>query len=93
MTTGKDPQTADGLGGVHNVTQPRAPVPDYPATAAPAPATPGPVPASDSHMESDPDQIGKVVHTQPLPNASSSDVRVAPEQASAFAAEKDAPPS
>lgn len=89
MTTGKDPQTADGLGGVHNVTQPRAPVPDYPASAAPAPADAGPLPASDSHMESDPDQIGKVVHTAPVANASSSDIRVAPEQASAFAAEKE----
>lgn len=89
MTTGKDPKTADGLGGVHNVTQPRAPVPDYPSTAAPAPATAGPIPARDSHMESDPDQIGKVVHTEAFPNASSSDVRVAPEQGSVFTAEKN----
>ena len=89
MTTGKDPQTADGLGGVHNVTQPRVPVPNYPASATPAPAAPGPIPASDSHMAGDTDQIGKVVHTEPVPTASSSDVRVAPQQASAFAAEKD----
>ena len=89
MTTGKDPQTADGLGGVHNVSQPRAPVPDYPATAAPASVAPGPVPGSDSHMESDPDQIGKVVHTEAVSSLSPSDARGALGQASAWAAEKD----
>ena len=108
MSTGKDPQTADGLGGVHNVTQPRAPVPNYPATPAPEPAATGPIPGSDAHMESDPDQVGKVVHTEPAPlgrpsdaaaastarpartpQAPFQDARVAPDQPSAWAAEKD----
>lgn len=89
MTTGKDPQTADGLGGVHNVTQPRAPVPAYPAASQTEPAAPGPVPGSDAEMVGDRDQVGKVVHTAPDPAAAASDARIAPEQPSAWAAEKD----
>lgn len=88
MTTGKDPQSIDGLGGVHNVTTPRAPVPVYPPAAAPEPAAVGPVPGSDAAMVEDRDQVGKVVHTAPDPDVAPSDARIAPDQPSAWAAEK-----
>ncbi|MBO9547287.1 hypothetical protein [Caulobacter sp.] len=88
MTPGKDPQTRDGLGGVHNATAPRAPVPAYPPGAAPAPAAVGPIPGRDAAMVEDRDQVGKVVHTAPDPAAAPSDARIAPEQPSAWAAEK-----
>jgi hypothetical protein len=89
MATGKDPQTADGLGGVHNVTQPRAPVPDYPAAAPPKAAAPGPIPAVDSAMVEDSDQVGKVFHAQPVAQAAPFNGRAAADEASAWAAEKE----
>ena len=67
MTIGKDPLTADGVGGVHNVQQARAPVPDYAEPAAAA--TPIAHGARDdgARMIDDADQIGRVVHTDAPP--------------------------
>ncbi|WP_146197941.1 hypothetical protein [Caulobacter endophyticus] len=62
MANGKDPQTADGLGGVHKVGQGRQP-------AGAAPRDPEPVAvvegrrAGFSRLVEDPDQLSKVVHT------------------------------
>jgi hypothetical protein len=68
MSTGKDPQSADGLGGVHEVAEPRAaaPAPLVPADAEPVVAAHGPIPGTDAIVD-DPDQITKVVHTVPAP--------------------------
>lgn len=67
MAQGKDPEAADGLGGVHKVTVPRA-------SAAPAVAPDPDAPivghgpgAADAHLVDDPDQIAKVVHTIEAP--------------------------
>ncbi|CAN5364919.1 hypothetical protein BH10PSE4_BH10PSE4_22910 [soil metagenome] len=66
MSTGKDPQTADGLGGVHKVAEPRAAAPALAADAEPVVVARGPIPGQDAFVD-DPDQIAKVVHTIPAP--------------------------
>ena len=65
MARGKDPQTADNLGGVHNVTVPRQPAPSTPGD--PEPVAVGRGPDRDTHLIEDPDQIAKVVHTVEAP--------------------------
>lgn len=66
MAQGKDPQTADGLGGVHKVVTPRQSVPDLPRDPEPVIVAEGER-AGTSRLVDDPDQIAKVVHTQPAP--------------------------
>jgi hypothetical protein len=72
MTQGKDPPTADGLGGVHKVGAPRQ-------RAAAVTCDPEPVVvaqgtrAGSSHMVDDPDQIAKVIHTEDAPIGPPSD--------------------
>jgi hypothetical protein len=67
MAQGKDPQTADGLGGVHKVVTPRQPALNN------APRDPEPVVVAEgqragfSQMVDDPDQVGKVIHTVDAP--------------------------
>lgn len=63
MAKGKDPQTADGLGGVHKVVTPREPVPQVPRDPEPVVVAEGQR-AGSSRLVEDPDQIAKVVHTQ-----------------------------
>lgn len=65
MSQGKDPETADGLGGVHKVTQPRSPVPDV--QRDPEPVVVGHGRPGDARLVDDPDQIARVVHTQEAP--------------------------
>lgn len=65
MSQGKDPETADGLGGVHKVAEPRAPVPEPPRD--PEPVVIGQGRPDDARMVDDPDQIARVIHTQPAP--------------------------
>jgi hypothetical protein len=65
MSKGKDPQSADGLGGVHKVVEPRARVPHVPRD--PDPVVVGYGRADDARLVDDPDQIARVVHTQPAP--------------------------
>ena len=66
MSTGKDPETADGLGGVHKVAEPRQAAATPPADPEPVVVARGPVPGTDVFVD-DPDQIAKVVHTVPAP--------------------------
>jgi hypothetical protein len=66
MTTGKDPLTADGLGGVHKVAEPRPQTPAPLPNSEPVVVARGPVPGSDAFVN-DPDQIAKVVHTVAAP--------------------------
>ncbi len=66
MSTGKDPQTADGLGGVHKVAEPRAAAPAPAADNDPVVVARGPILGRDAFVD-DPDQIAKVVHTIPAP--------------------------
>jgi hypothetical protein len=107
MAKGKDPETADGLGGVHKVVTPRAPAPLGPGASEPTRVGHGPQPGSDDMVE-DPDQVARVVHTREAPieppsdaNAREStlrpmrtpqapfqDARVAPDEPSAWSAEK-----
>lgn len=67
MAHGKDPQTADGLGGVHKVVTAREPV------VTGVPRDPEPVIVAEgeragfSRMVDDPDQVGKVIHTVEAP--------------------------
>ncbi|MBI1684151.1 hypothetical protein [Caulobacter hibisci] len=72
MSTGKDPQTADGLGGVHKVNTPRPSAPVAPSDAEAVVVARGPLPGSDGLVD-DPDQIAKVVHTVPAPVETASD--------------------
>jgi hypothetical protein len=76
MSTGKDPQTADGLGGVHKVAEPRQTAATPPAHRDPVVAARGPVPGTDAFVD-DPDQIAKVVHTVPAPVEPPSDANAA----------------
>ena len=68
MAIGKDSDSRDGLGGVHKVCAPRPSVPDYPLPAAQGaePVARG-YRAGESHLVADPDQIARVVHTEPAP--------------------------
>lgn len=66
MAQGKDPQTADGLGGVHKVVQPRQPVPVTPRDAEPVVVAEGER-AGFSRLVEDPDQVAKAVHTIEAP--------------------------
>lgn len=66
MAQGKDPQTADGLGGVHKVVIPRQPVPAVARDPEPVIVAEGER-AGGSRLVDDPDQIAKVVHTQDAP--------------------------
>jgi len=107
MAKGKDPETADGLGGVHKVVTPRAPAPVRTGASGATRVGHGPEPGSADMVE-DPDQIARVVHTQdaPIEPASDADARestlrpmrtpqapfqdapVAPDEPSAWSAEK-----
>lgn len=66
MAQGKDPETADGLGGVHKVAVPRE-------TDAPPPRDPEPVVVAEgvragfSRLVDDADQVAKVIHTVDTP--------------------------
>jgi len=66
MTTGKDPETSDGLGGVHKVAEPRQAASTPPADPQPVVVARGPIPGTDAVVD-DPDQIAKVVHTVAAP--------------------------
>lgn len=66
MAQGKDPETSDGLGGVHKVAVPRQPVPSVPRDPGTVAVGHGPEPGSAGMVE-DPDQIAHVVHTEPAP--------------------------
>lgn len=66
MSKGKDPQTADGLGGVHKVLAPR------PATPVDLGSVdqPGVVEGQRAgfyRSVPDPDQVSQVIHTAPAP--------------------------
>jgi hypothetical protein len=78
MAQGKDPQTADGLGGVHKVTQPRQGGVPVPRDAEPVRVAEGER-AGVSDLVDDPDQIAKVVHP---------DVQVASDEPSVWTAAK-----
>jgi hypothetical protein len=71
MAQGKDPQTADGLGGVHKVAVPR-PAPTGPADVEPVVVVEGER-AGFSRLVDDPDQVAKVVHTVDAPIEPESD--------------------
>lgn len=66
MAQGKDPETADGLGGVHKVVTPRAAVSPVRADSEPVIVAEGQR-AGASRMVDDPDQVAKVVHTIDAP--------------------------
>lgn len=70
MAQGKDPRTADGLGGVHNVHEPRPTavpaLPDTRETSEPVVVAEGQR-AGYSRTVDDPDQVGKVIHTVEAP--------------------------
>lgn len=66
MAQGKDPQSADGLGGVHKVVTPREPVAQVPRDREPVIVGEGQR-AGFSRLVDDPDQIAKVVHTEDAP--------------------------
>jgi hypothetical protein len=68
MAQGKDPKTADGLGGVHNAVVPRQPVPAVPPDPEPAVVAEG-VRAGYSRLVDDPEQIARAVHTLEAPIA------------------------
>lgn len=65
MSQGKEPETADGLGGVHKVAQPRQPVPNVPRDPEPVVVRHGR--PDDTRLVDEPDQIARVVHTQEAP--------------------------
>lgn len=73
MTQGKDPQTADGLGGVHKVGEPRQATPDTPRGDQPVVVAESQR-AGFSRLVDDPDQIAKVVHTVAAPVERENDV-------------------
>lgn len=66
MAQGKDPETADGLGGVHKVVTPREPAPLTPHDRQPVAVGRGPRPGTNGFAD-DPDQIAKVIHTGDAP--------------------------
>ena len=66
MAQGKDPQTADGLGGVHKSVLARRAAPQVKPDPEPVIVAEGQR-AGASHLVDDPDQIAKVVHTAPAP--------------------------
>lgn len=66
MAEGKDPETADYLGGVHKVVVDRPTVPAVPKDAEPVVVAEGER-AGFSRLVDDPDQIAKVVHTIDMP--------------------------
>src|SRR6218665_3222922 len=72
MAQGKDPQTSDGLGGVHNVVTPRQPAPERLADPEPVAVAEGQR-AGTSRLVDDPNQIAKVVHTEDAPIAAPND--------------------
>lgn len=87
MPEGKDPRTADGLGGVHKLAVARQEV------AATRPDAERPVVAEAtragfSQLVDDPDQVAKVIHTADAPDASFQDARVSPEEPSVWTAAK-----
>ena len=67
MAIGKDPRSADGLGGVHKVQEDRPAVPAYPDHAGDPVFVAHGARDEEAHMVADPDQIGRVVHTRPAP--------------------------
>lgn len=66
MTKGKDPEAADGLGGVHKVGVSREPVPPPSGDSEPAIIGHGVRPGAAGY-EDDPDQVARVVHTVETP--------------------------
>ena len=66
MPEGKDPQTADGLGGVHKVAIDRQAVSVTPRDPEPVIVAEGER-AGFSQMVEDADQVGKVIHTIAAP--------------------------
>jgi hypothetical protein len=72
MAQGKDPETSDGLGGVHKVAVPRQPVPAVARDSEPVVIAPRER-AGSSHPVDDPDQIAKVIHTEDAPIEPSSE--------------------
>ncbi|MBO9557928.1 MAG: hypothetical protein J7515_05000 [Caulobacter sp.] len=72
MTKGKDPETADGLGGVHKVGVSREPVPPPSGVSEPVAVGHGVRPGAAGYVD-DPDQVTRVVHTVETPIEPSSD--------------------
>lgn len=72
MAQGKDPQNADGLGGVHKATTPREPIPEIARDPQPVIIAEGQR-AGFSRLVDDPDQLTKVVHTEDAPIEAPSD--------------------
>lgn len=72
MAQGKDPETADGLGGVHKVVVDRPEAPVAPRDVEPVVVAEGER-AGFSRLVDDPDQLTKVVHTVDMPIEPESD--------------------
>lgn len=66
MPEGKDPQNADGLGGVHKVAVARQDVP-APIGDAESPVVAEAGRAGFSRLVDDPDQVAKTIHTADAP--------------------------
>jgi hypothetical protein len=66
MTKGKDPETADGLGGVHKVAVDRPAAERVPSDPEPVVVGHGPRPGSAGLVD-DPDQIARTIHTEAAP--------------------------